>query len=538
MQVNVDRDTKLQVEKEKVASDFLKVSKSASGALNRNLNSLNETDKEREEYQEGGIRSRLSPRELRKWDRQSKRKKEQYLKLDSRSQYLERESVTIGVSNTTKQVDSGIAREAEIGAQVGIKQTVSEASKTTLKEASKGTGVGIVVTSADLAKKGAIKFKEHLAGSEAEMKKPISSVAVTKPERMGSTENKDSRSAGVTTVAATLATGFATISSMILVPILIGIIVFVAVITAFIGTQVSGRSGAEEFVLVARQEYANASKNVGGKKYKDWYKVQADWCAIFISWCANECDYIEQEIFPKTAAVRSSRNWYEEKELYYSKGSGYKPKAGDLVYFENGMSHIGIVVAYDEDTDRIETIEGNSGPSTGRPYHTASQVTNNFYPSTTSSISGYASPEYPESASSIEVPEPYGTVYSYMGWQTITSPSSSQYKLREAAGMRFDQDGFGIIDGRYVIACTTKFGQVGDYIDWTLANGEVIKTVIGDIKNQRDLGCNEYGHKDGACVVEFVVDKNSWYGTSKHPTKFHPEWRSRVGRSDKVGSYW
>ena len=104
--------------------------------------------------------------------------------------------------------------------------------------------------------------------------------------------------------------------------------------------------------------------------------------------------------------------------------------------------------------------------------------------------------------------------------------------------MNFDANGFGKIHGRYVIACTTTFGDIGDYIDFTLDNGTVIKTVIGDIKNQNDPGCNIWGHQNGACVIEFVVDKNSWYGTSRYPTKFLPEWAGRPARAKKAGSYW
>ena len=38
--------------------------------------------------------------------------------------------------------------------------------------------------------------------------------------------------------------------------------------------------------------------------------------------------------------------------------------------------------------------------------------------------------------------------------------------MKEAAGMNFDSEGFGKIDGRYVVATTTTFGKVGDYVDF------------------------------------------------------------------------
>lgn len=126
----------------------------------------------------------------------------------------------------------------------------------------------------------------------------------------------------------------------------------------------------------------------------------------------------------------------------------------------------------------------------------------------------------------------------------ITSTTSTQYKLREQAGMNFDADGFGIINGRYVIACTTTYGQVGDYIDFYLDNGIVLPCIIGDIKNQNDAGCNQWGHNNGECVVEFIVNKDTWYsgGSGSHANPgtdtCHPEWKGKVTKAVNGGSYF
>ena len=111
----------------------------------------------------------------------------------------------------------------------------------------------------------------------------------------------------------------------------------------------------------------------------------------------------------------------------------------------------------------------------------------------------------------IEIPEGLGTCFTFMGWQKITDETSPQYALRENFGMNFDDEGFAKIKDRYVVATTDKYGEVGTCIDVVMESGEVIKCVIGDIKNQDDKGCNEWGHLDGQCVVEFVVDCNTWY---------------------------
>lgn len=126
----------------------------------------------------------------------------------------------------------------------------------------------------------------------------------------------------------------------------------------------------------------------------------------------------------------------------------------------------------------------------------------------------------------------------------ITSTTSTQYKLREQAGMNFDSEGFGIINGRYVIACTTTYGQVGDYIDFYLDNGIVLPCIIGDIKNQNDAGCNQWGHNNGECVVEFIVNKDTWYsgGSGNHANPgtdtCHPEWKGKVTKAVNGGSYF
>lgn len=136
----------------------------------------------------------------------------------------------------------------------------------------------------------------------------------------------------------------------------------------------------------------------------------------------------------------------------------------------------------------------------------------------------------------------YGNCYTYMGWQLITAPDSQQYKLREAAGMNFDNEGFGIINNCYVIACTTYYGNVGDYIDWVLADNSVLHTIIGDIKSSGDPNYDTYGHIIGndLNVIEFVVDYNTWYPTHDNPgtTDCHPEWAGLIQSFNNIGNFW
>ena len=145
----------------------------------------------------------------------------------------------------------------------------------------------------------------------------------------------------------------------------------------------------------------------------------------------------------------------------------------------------------------------------------------------------------------IIVPEGLGTERTYMGWQCITDTSSNQYKLREEAGMTFDDLGYGKIGDRYVVAMTSTYGNVGDYVDIYRSDGSVLHAIIGDIKNQNDAGANKWGHKNGACIEEFVVDKNTWYsgnvGNHSNPGNEgnHPEWGGlSVVKVENLGNYW
>ena len=148
----------------------------------------------------------------------------------------------------------------------------------------------------------------------------------------------------------------------------------------------------------------------------------------------------------------------------------------------------------------------------------------------------------PDGARHFTIPEGNGERYTYMAWQAITSPSSNQYRLREAAGMNFDDEGFGRIDGRYVIACTTTFGQVGEYVDFKLEDGTILKCIIGDSKGgvNPQYNVSEWGHNNGKNVVEFIVDKNSWYNKKDNPgtPSNHPEWNHRVTEAYVYGNYF
>ena len=142
-----------------------------------------------------------------------------------------------------------------------------------------------------------------------------------------------------------------------------------------------------------------------------------------------------------------------------------------------------------------------------------------------------------QSGKQFRIPAGLGDTYTYMGWSIIHNWPTRQYYLRERSGEHYDKNGFAIVDGRYVIACTTTFGDVGDYIDFVLDNGRVIHAIMGDEKSQKDRGCNRWGHDQGHSVVEFVVNKKKWYHHlgNNDIVSFHPEWKSRVKMGINLG---
>lgn len=141
----------------------------------------------------------------------------------------------------------------------------------------------------------------------------------------------------------------------------------------------------------------------------------------------------------------------------------------------------------------------------------------------------------------INIPKGLGSKFLIEHWSNITNPSSNQYKFREKVGEKYDDKGYAVVNGRYVIACTTTFGSIGDYVDFYQSDGNIIPCVIGEIKNQNDSGCNKWGHYDGNNIIEFIVDNNIWSGSYDNPgTSFsHPEWGGKtIVKAVNGGSYY
>ena len=93
----------------------------------------------------------------------------------------------------------------------------------------------------------------------------------------------------------------------------------------------------------------------------------------------------------------------------------------------------------------------------------------------------------------------------------VTSPygfpnGTNQRRVQDAwvdAGAKHDSKGFCKLDGKYLIATTPKFGDVGTWATFYFSNDTSIETIKIDGKSLGDPGANEWGHTDGNCILEF-----------------------------------
>ena len=114
----------------------------------------------------------------------------------------------------------------------------------------------------------------------------------------------------------------------------------------------------------------------GGQPYWSWYGFndRVAWCACFVSWCANQCGLIENGQIPRYSVCDNGIAYFKEKDRWQDRETGYLPVQGDVIFFnwlekdENGnlyqdekSDHTGIVEYYDTSTNKVYTIEGNSG---------------------------------------------------------------------------------------------------------------------------------------------------------------------------------
>jgi len=99
-------------------------------------------------------------------------------------------------------------------------------------------------------------------------------------------------------------------------------------------------------------------------KFGEWFGMNGQpWCAMFVSWVANEAGLLG-DVVPRHASTTVGANAYMERGLYERRNSGYQPREGDTIFFYNPstgrFNHVGLVVAFDPQNNRVYTVEGNT----------------------------------------------------------------------------------------------------------------------------------------------------------------------------------
>lgn len=337
------------------------------------------------------------------------------------------------VGNTEKfaTVSAKASRSGGKAAET-VGKTASSAGKTAASAGKTATSAAVTAGSAaatagtslaadaakSASKKIAKKFREKLQMEAAQKAESIRLTEENQKKREADLRDELSKekgnsgtdsnglSAAVRKVIAALVaiiSAFMSAIAAILFYVLLIVFFFVMIIVILVSFfSKTGGTGRQSMVEAALAEYAESDQNIGGVKYKNWYGLDDNWCGMFVAYCADQCGYISSGIIVKSASVSESKAWYEARDEFQTKESGYIPMPGDIIYFTNGMSHMGIVIEYDESTDHVIVIDGNSGPSSTEIYHKGSRVCRHEYARTMAAISGYATPAYPDQVSDLE----------------------------------------------------------------------------------------------------------------------------------------
>jgi hypothetical protein len=98
-----------------------------------------------------------------------------------------------------------------------------------------------------------------------------------------------------------------------------------------------------------------------GTKYSEG--VEEAWCADFVSWIYNEADIPLENPYSGSWRIPGTytlREYYDSKEKFKAADSGYTPKVGDIMFYDNPSpfgQHTNFVIANEDGV--ITTVGGN-----------------------------------------------------------------------------------------------------------------------------------------------------------------------------------
>lgn len=291
-------------------------------------------------------------------------------------------------------------------------------------------------------------------------------------------------------------------------------------------------------------DLALSKEGISGRpnEFTDYFGMNDKWCAMFVTTILEKAGV---KGMPHTACAVDFANGarYNGQGTYHS-GDNYTPQPGDLFihgYTGSWALHVGFVVSVID--GGVKTMEGNTSGASGGMAAQRTRYYSNYsmvfvtppYDKESSQLSTTVIPE-----KEISVPSGLGKYYSYETWNreehgysAWVADCKKLIDFCESRGERhYDSDGYGMIGDRYVVAMTSTYGNVGDYVDITCADGRVIKAVIGDIKNQNDSGCNKWGHENGQIIVEFMTN---WAAVPLHA---NPPSNGGIIKVANYGSYF
>lgn len=163
------------------------------------------------------------------------------------------------------------------------------------------------------------------------------------------------------------------------------------------GTSSPSGAGGQKLVQIALGEVGNNESDGSHSKYTSYVGLSASqpWCAAFVSWCAGQGGFIQSQIIPNFPSCSAGIAWFQNKGQVHLEGSGYTPKAGDIVFFgAGGSQHTGIVEK--ADANNVYTIEGNTScaGTAASKCGGSDGVSKKTRPRYTGYIYAYASPSY------------------------------------------------------------------------------------------------------------------------------------------------
>lgn len=150
---------------------------------------------------------------------------------------------------------------------------------------------------------------------------------------------------------------------------------------------------SEKNYIVIEDEDGNKIKK-GYSRYGAWYgDPYGDWSGMFVSFSLH---YAGADEFPKESDAQRWITRFKADQVWEDVNS-YIPKQGDILFFDDAQvdktQHIGIVENFDESTQTIYTIEGDSNNSVALQEYTLNDSTIIGYCSMEDAIREYA-PSY------------------------------------------------------------------------------------------------------------------------------------------------